>query len=134
MMHSILIRTMVPSCSALCCGFSEQVIQQILPFLPKLLKKITTTTTSSLTRSAELKLSALKNAVQLSNGAKEVLFKSLQCYGMEFKIPHGDLLPSLEEDFYQDFTMWYFILYAKINLIYLFKTGLLLTRLKGFSP
>ena len=25
-----------------------------------------------------------------------------QEYGMEFKIPYGDLLPSLEEDFYQD--------------------------------
>ena len=33
--------------------------------------------------------------------------------GMEHKIPHGDLLPSLNEDFYQDLTMWNFIFYKR---------------------
>ena len=42
-----------------------------------------------------------------------VSLPSPQENGMEFKIPHGDLLPSLEEDFYQDLTMWYFIYYMR---------------------
>ena len=39
-------------------------------------------------------------------------------FRMEFKIPHGDFLPSLEECFQQDLTVWKFI-YFKRNKSYL---------------
>ena len=47
---------------------------------------------------------------------------SPQQNGMVFKIPYGDLLPSLKEDFYKDLTIWNLIHYKQNkNLSYLIK-------------